>query len=33
VLLQARPKGQEPFLVGLRELVNRVDRASGSGSR
>jgi hypothetical protein len=33
VLLQARPKGQEPFLVGLRELVDRVDRASGSGSR
>lgn len=33
VVLQAQPKDQVPFLVGLRELVPRVDRASGSGSR
>jgi hypothetical protein len=33
VMLEARPKGQAPFRVTLRELVGRIDRASGSGTR
>ena len=32
VMLEARPKGQAPFRVTLRELVGRIDRASGSGT-
>ncbi|MBL8962190.1 MAG: S8 family serine peptidase [Gemmatimonadetes bacterium] len=33
VQAQAQPKGAPAFLVGLRELQARVDRASGSGGR
>ena len=33
VQMQAQPKGQTPFLIGLRELQSHVDRAAGNGSR
>ncbi|MGQ0647478.1 MAG: S8 family serine peptidase [Gemmatimonadaceae bacterium] len=33
VMIQAQPKGAEPFSIGLRELVIGTERASGSGTR
>ena len=33
VQIQAQPKGATPFLVGLRELQTRIDRATGNGTR
>jgi subtilase family protein len=33
VQVQAQPKGAAPFLVGLRELQARLDRATGNGTR